>query len=297
MPEGMDQTIYSRDSGDGNNNWPVPLAGTPAQRYSPNSSANAALEGFTLVDDAGIAIAGDRVAGGAGEPGTGVVPALGDRGGAVAAAVGDDGGGDTVLIAGDGPVQPSTQAATDQVHMSIVHLGNVFGDTINRSNTVGHVPRLLAESTLRTLTAFQWGGTGITQHGQWQTSVPARRAVISPAQDRDGVIQLGPTEWAACHADVMSRTDQLNRRWANCSEQAASFAHIIHQQILTNPAMAGLQVCQAYGNGHSWVEVRYPNGGHVIYDTWGGRAQNWNEAPASYRAAGIRYTPWVGRSS
>jgi len=177
-----------------------------------------------------------------------------------------------------------------------------FQGDINRSNEAMQVPRALAESTLRVLSLGLWDGTGISQHKNWQKDVPARSKVsVAMPIDEKGVIQVNRDDWKACFDDVQARKDQLNRKWGNCGEQAASICHVFSELIKGDPALAGLQVRQAYsphGSGHSWCEVKYPNGETMVYDPWAqqcGRVKDLKSMREYYTDPNAKYSPWFGR--
>jgi hypothetical protein len=194
--------------------------------------------------------------------------------------------------------EPSTEKAREAVHGSIVRAAETLVSDLNCSNKLGEqIPRALAESTLRVLSVGVWDGTGITQHKNWQKDIAARSAIVNPSIDAGGTVQIGPKEWEKCFDEVQGHRDQLNRKWANCSEQAASLAHIIYCGI-NNPgdkSMAGLKVRQAYGPGHSWTEVQTPNGDVTVYDPWKRLTGKREDMPASYRD-NVHYTKWFGAS-
>lgn len=195
--------------------------------------------------------------------------------------------------------QPATQATREAVHSNLLQTAQNLVADLNRSNHLGEqLPRAVAESTLRVLSLGFWRGTGITQHGNWQQEREARRVIVTPSVDSHGVVQLTPQQWANCFRDVQEHRDSLNRKWANCSEQAASLAHVIHSMINdpNDRRMAGLQVRQAYGQGHSWVEVQYPNGPRIVYDPWARMTGRVEDMPARYRQ-NVHYTRSFGRTT
>lgn len=272
VPDGMDDPYRPADTGGPS---PLLLANGPlAIRYADNPAARAAIPGLHLVDDLGLAFADDPAPA---APRERARPAEAARVAQV-------------------PTEPATQDARDSAHRLLVRNAERLVSDINRSNNlIEQAPRAVAESTLRALTLFTWRGTGITQHSNWQRDIEARRIVINPPIARDGTVQLTPEHWGNCFREVQNHRDNLNRKWANCAEQAASLAHVIHQMI-NNPndrSMAGLEVRQAFANGHSWCEVRYPNGQRMVYDPWSRLTGRIEDMPASYRRS-ASYTDWYG---
>lgn len=263
--------LLQPEQGGGNGNLIVPLERGPRPQLPDNPAARAAIPPL-FIDGLEPIPVGDLVAAQMGPP------------------VRD------VPRPAPAPVPRLDVGAT---HDRFVGIGNHLVHQTRKSNTVRHLfTQGLPEAALRTASLFQWDGTGITQHQRWQAE-PVRSNVIN-APIVDGVRQVGPEQWAALHNDVWTRRDQLGRRYANCAELAGTMAHSIFQQINdpNNPSMAGVEVRQAYGsqgNGHSWVEVRYPNGGPtMVYDPWQQRTGRIEDMDPSYRQ-NVTYSPWYGR--
>ncbi len=173
-----------------------------------------------------------------------------------------------------------------------------FQGDINRSNELMQVPRAMAAFTLRAFSLGLFDGTGICQHKNWQKDIPARSNVLCPSVE-NGVIQLGPKNWKECFTEVQEHKDQLNRKWGNCSEQAASMCHVLAEMIKGDPALAQLKVRQAYSSkGHSWAEVQCPDGTVRICDPWGkqsGKREDLKELREHYDDENAKRTKWYGR--
>lgn len=190
---------------------------------------------------------------------------------------------------------PTDEKARKEVHDIITSNAERLVGDLNSSNKMEQAPRAVAESTLRVLSIGLWGGTGISQHKNWQEREP-RKAVISPGQDKDGKVAVGPDQWAACFKDVQEYKDSLDRKWANCAEQAASAAHMVYAMVINNkdlPAASGMQVRQCYQGNHSWIEVKDADG-IKVYDPWSKLTGKLEDMPARYRD-GVKHSQWYGK--
>lgn len=119
----------------------------------------------------------------------------------------------------------------------------------------------------------------------WQ-DLPERNAVINPQVDPNTKnMAVSPEDWKKCANDVNTRTDDLGRRWGNCAEKAATACNDILEQIRNNPEMAGCSVRQCWSPvGHSWAEVKMPNGEIRVVDPWRGQSGNRDELSKAYPA-------------